>query len=110
MIDDTLRKMEQRLDAAKAMKSEDREALRDLLAELKVEVEQLSGDEAEQADSIAGFAEASAREAVREQQDPALFDTAITGLKQSVERFEVSHPSLTGVVNRICHALADLGI
>lgn len=110
MIEDTLQKMEARLERAQSMTPENREALKTLLAELRAEIAELGEDDAEPADSIAGFAEASTREAIREQPDADLLDVSLTGLQKSVRRFEVSHPRLTGVVNRICHALADLGI
>lgn len=66
--------------------------------------------QAEQAESIAGFTESGAREALRSQPDPELLDTSLDGLRKSVREFEASHPKLTEVVNAICHQLSNLGI
>jgi len=70
----------------------------------------LSKTHAEQAESIAGFTEVSAREATREQQNPQLLKLSLEGLNSSVEEFENSHPKLVHIVNSISTTLANLGI
>jgi Mg2+ and Co2+ transporter CorA len=110
MIKDTLDKIEQRLVKSAAMKPENKDAIRELLGELREEISELAETRGEQADSIAGFVESSTREATREEQDPELLDLSLKGLQQSIREFEVSHPRLTGVVNRIFTALSDMGI
>ncbi|MDF3129918.1 DUF4404 family protein [Kiritimatiellaeota bacterium B1221] len=108
MIEDTLLKLENRLKASKNLNAENRLALQKLVSELRQEIDQLDDDD--QAESIAGFTETSAREALREQQDQDLLDVALDGLQKSTREFEASYPKLTAVVNNICHQLSNLGI
>lgn len=110
MIHETLKKIDARLAASPTLSGENREALEALLSELRHEIDQLKGDRAEEAESLAAFTEAGAREALRAQQDPDLLDLSLTGMRRSVRHFEVSHPQLTQVVNGICQQLSNLGI
>lgn len=110
MIHDTLQKIEARLAVSTTLSGENREALEDLLRELRTEIDALDDERTEEAESIAAFTESSAREALRESQDPDLLDASISGLQKSVRHFEASHPKLTQVVNGICHQLSNLGI
>ncbi|MGA0333130.1 MAG: DUF4404 family protein [Kiritimatiellia bacterium] len=108
MIEDTLQKLEARLENAQHLSEENRSALTSLIQELRREIDMLDDDD--RAESIAGFTETSAREALRREQDQDLLDVALDGLQKSARDFEVSHPTLTGVVNAICHQLSNLGI
>lgn len=110
MIEDTLAKIEARLNSAEAIPAEKRRELQQLLATLKAEVGKLSKTHAEQAASIAGFTEVSAHEATRAHQNPQLLKTSLSGLTSSVEEFEKSHPKLVEIVNSISNILANLGI
>lgn len=110
MINDTLAKIEARLQNADALTDEKRRELHELLTKLKSEVADLSTTHSEQAESIAGFTEMSAHEATREQQNPRLLELSLKGLKSSVDEFEKSHPQLVQVVNAISNALSNLGI
>ncbi len=110
MIHNTLQKIESRLAASSTLSAETRGALEALLRDLRREIDSLEGDRAEEAESIAAFTEASAREALRDQQDQDLLDLSIHGLHRSVRHFEASHPKLTQVVNGICQQLSNLGI
>src|SRR5579884_2379413 len=101
MIEDTLAKIEARLQHADAIPDDKRRELQQLLATLKTEVADLSKTHGEQAESIAGFTELSAREATREQQDPRLLELSLQGLSSSVQEFERSHPKLVQIVNAI---------
>lgn len=110
MIEDTLAKIEARLQHADSVSDEKRRELQQLVATLKTEVGELSKTHAEQAESIAGFTELSAREATREQQNPRLLQLSLEGLGSSVEEFERSHPKLVQIVNAISQSLSNLGI
>jgi hypothetical protein len=110
MIEDTIAKIEARLQNADALPNEKRVELQQLLATLKSEVAKLSRTHAEQAESIAGFADISTHEATREQQNPELLKLSLNGLTSSVEEFEKSHPKLVQIVNSISTALSNLGI
>lgn len=110
MIEDTIAKIEARLQSTEALKDDKRAELQQLLAKLKAEVAALSKTHAEQAESIAGFTEISTREATRETQNPQSLKLSLDGLKSSVEEFESSHPKLVQIVNTISKTLSDLGI
>jgi prefoldin subunit 5 len=110
MIEDTLKQIEARIGGAESVSEERRRELLQLVATLKTEVAELSQSHGEQAQSIAGFAQVSAHEATREQQNPQLLRLSLQGLTQSVEGFEQSHPALARVVNNISQTLANLGI
>lgn len=108
MIDDTITKIQRRLEQSAHLAPEKRQELLDLIAQLKTEIAGVS--DADQVRSIAGFAEMSAHEATRVERRPETMKTAISGLESTVQGFEAAHPQLTAVVNRIAHALSSLGI
>jgi len=110
MIEDTIGKIEAKIQSADTIKEERRQELLQLLGTLKSEVGQLSKTHGEQAESIAGFTELSAHEATRMEQNPELLDLSLKGLSSSVAGFEESHPKLVRIVNAISHTLSNLGI
>jgi len=110
MLQDTISKIEGRIQNAAALDDGHRAELLKLLGQLKTEVTSLSATHGEQAESIASLAEVSAREATRESKNPQVLRHSIGGLQSSVEEFETSHPGLAGVVNRIASLLANMGI
>ena len=110
MINETIAKIEERLQNNAALSPEQRADLLRLLTTLKAEMGNLSADEPEKAQSIAGFTAVSTHEAMREQRNPELVDLSLKGLAQSVHGFEDSHPKLVQVVNSICTTLSNLGI
>lgn len=110
MIEDTIRKIEARLQGAEAVPEDRRAELLQLVATLKGEIEQLSQTHSEDAQSIAGFAELSAYEATRSTQNPELLRLSLQGLDSSVGEFEKSHPQLVRIVNSISQTLSNLGI
>ncbi len=110
MMQETISKIEERLRQTSALKDENREELLKLLGELKSQITDLSETHQEQAESIAGFAEISAREATRTAQNPALLKHSLQGLRKSVSEVEESHPKLVAVVNRLAGMLANMGI
>lgn len=110
MIEDTIGKIESRIQGADSIKEDRRQELLHLLATLKSEVADLSKTHGEQAQSIAGFAEVSAHEATRSEQNPQLLKLSLQGLTSSVEELEESHPRLVQLVNTISNTLSNLGI
>ncbi len=110
MIQDTIQKIETRLQDADNLSPDARTELTTLLGELKSEVAQITDSHADQARSIAGFADLSTHEAVRKETNADALNHSLGGLKSSVDEFEQSHPQLVSVVNRICTALSNLGI
>jgi len=110
MLQDTISKIEGRIQNSAALGGEHRAELLKLLGELKSEITELSKTHHEQAESIASFAELSAREATRASKNPQVLQHSIGGLQSSVGEFETSHPQLAAVVNRIASVLANMGI
>lgn len=110
MIEDTIKKIEARIQSAEAVKDDRRQELLQLLGTLKSEVGELSKTHSEQAQSIAGFAEVSTHEAMRKEQNPDLLKLSLDGLSSSVSELEKSHPQLVQIVNAISNILANLGI
>lgn len=110
MIDDTISKIEAKLKDAGSLTDQTKGELSGLLSQLKTEINELSKTHADEAQSIAGFAQTSTHEAIREEKNPQLLELSLEGLAKSVDGFEKSHPSLVQLVNRICTALSNLGI
>jgi archaellum component FlaC len=110
MIEDTIGKLEAKIQSAESIKEERRSELAQLLSTLKTEVAALSKTHEEQAQSIAGFAELSTHEATRAEQNPRLLKLSLEGLSSSVEELEKTHPRLVQIVNAISHTLSNLGI
>lgn len=110
MIEETIGRIEERLQNAGAVPPETRAELIRLLGTLKTEVEQLSKTQADKAQSIAGFAAVSAHEATRAERNPELLQLSLRGLSSAVEEFEKTHPKLAQIVNSISTTLSNLGI
>ena len=110
MIEDTIGKIEDRIRSTEAVQEDRRHELLQLLGTLKSEVAGLSRTHKEQAESIAGFAEVSTREAIRTSQNPDLLKLSLQGLGSSVSEFEKTHPRLVQIVNSISQTLSNLGI
>ena len=110
MIDDRIQNIEARLRGATSVPEATKAELLELLAALKKEIAALPETHSEQAASIASFADVSAHEATRSEKKPQLAEVALKGLTASVEEFEVTHPTLTQVVNKIAFILSNMGI
>jgi hypothetical protein len=110
MIKETITSIEEKLAKDPAVPEAKRQELIDLLSILRSEVDELAKTHTEQAESISHFARASAHEATRKQKDPQLLKLSLKGLTSSAEGFEVSHPELVEIVNRISHILSNMGI
>lgn len=110
MLEDTLSKLEARIQNAGNLRDENRQELLQLISQLKAEVSGLSKTHQEQAESIASFAELSTHEATRETRNPETLKYSTAGLTSSVDEFEKTHPQLVAVVNRIATTLANMGI
>ena len=110
MAQNTIEKIEEKIRTNKSLIQSDKTQLLNLLATLKPEMEKFSKDQAEHAESVAGFIECSTHEALRQQKNPTLLKIAVDGLSASVKGFEASHPQLVENVNYIASALANIGI
>ena len=110
MIQDQIAQIEQKLEQAGELSPQSRAELLALLADLKIEIRELSKTNLESAHQVAGFAAASAAEATRQPRAALELETALQGFKGSVAGLEASHPKLTNVVNQISMVLANMGI
>lgn len=110
MMRETIARIEARLKGAEKMSDDTRAELLALLDELKSEVSGLAESHADEAQSIAGFAQVSAHEATRSERNEQALQHSLGGLEASVAEFEQSHPKLVAAVNRVCQALSNLGI
>ena len=109
MIQDTLKKIEDLVRTAPQASPETKQELIRLVGELSSELSTLERTHQQDAHSIAGFAEAAARQATSER-PPRPDEDARAGLTASVREFETTHPRLTGLVRAIADALAGVGI
>jgi len=110
MLDKTISELEERIKKADSIKSKERTALLKLIGELKVEITSLSKTHQEEADSIAGFTQVAAHEAMRRDPNTGLLHIAQEGLEKSVEEFELTHPTLVNIIREISDVLSNLGI
>ena len=110
MLQQTISKIEARLENAANLKDEQKKELLNLVGTLKREITALEDCDSERAQSIAGFAEVSTHEATRREKNPQLLDLSVKGLSSSVDGFEKSHPDLVALVNRIATTLSNMGI
>ncbi len=110
MIDNRISVIKSTIEEAPNISGETKAELLKQVAALKSEIKTLSETHPEEASSIAGFADASAHEISRTQKNPQLAETALSGLRASIQGFEDSHPDLVGMVNRFATTLANIGL
>ena len=110
MIEDRIEQIQSTIQQAGNIPNERKAELLQLVAGLHSEIKNLSATHEEEASSITRFAEASAHEASRAQKNPQLAETALHGLRVSIQGLEDSHPVLFGVVSRFATALSNMGI
>ena len=83
-----------------------KEDLLDLMRSLKTELKDVKGTHPEKAHNIADKTQISTEKTLDTKADIADLD----GLQKAVGEFEVSHPKLVQLVNRLCIMLSDIGI
>jgi ABC-type hemin transport system substrate-binding protein len=110
MIQETLAKIQARIEKVGSLKEENKAELLNLLSTLESEIAELSKTHFEHAESITGFTEISTHEATRQEPDPQLLKLSLDGLSASVQGFETSHPKLVEIVNAISLMLSNSGV
>ena len=110
MIDATIKRIEKTISETGTITDDRKNELLQLVGNLKEEINNLEEAHQEHAGSIMSYAESSVREATRMQPDNDLLKHSLDGLSLSVRRFEVSHPTLIGVINNIGQVLGNIGI
>jgi|SRR5215831_11303468 len=108
MTDEHIEKTKSAIESAENIPADRKAELLDLLSKLKPAIAKVSETHHEDARSIARLVEASTQETIRTEKKPE--QHLLHELKESVERFEVSHPQFAAFVNQYSTLLSALGI
>jgi predicted transcriptional regulator len=87
----------------------DREKLKTYLEELKDEIEKLEEKDSQAAGRLTELTD-NIEKNLASPEDDEPYDDLIEGIQNNVEQFEVDHPTITGVLNRISTLLSNMGI
>jgi prefoldin subunit 5 len=110
MPDERIEKIKSTVEAADHIPAEKKAELLAVLGKLKPAIAKVAQTHEEEAESISRFIEASAHEAAKKKKHPEGLERLLDKLKQSVEKFEASHPDLTAFVTEYSAVLSGLGI
>jgi prefoldin subunit 5 len=111
MIDEHIEKTKSAIESAGSIPADKKAELLGLLSKLKPTIAKVSETHHEEhAQSIARLVETSTHEAARKNRRPELLEKVLRELRQSVEKFEASHPELVASVNEYSTLLSALGI
>jgi prefoldin subunit 5 len=108
MSDEHLHRAESAVKRAENISADKKVELLGLLSRLKSAIGDVSQKHTQGVQSVARLAEASAREATLKK--PNQLEKALRELKQSVEKFEASHPNLVITVNEFATLLGEMGL
>ena len=110
MTDERIQKIKSAVEAADHISPEKKTELLAVLAKLKPAIAEVAQTSEEEAESISRFVEASAHEVASKKERPESVEKVLHGLKQTVEKFEASHPQLTAFVTEYSAVLSGMGI
>lgn len=111
MSEKTINKIEEKIQNNASIDKSKKAELLELMGHLKIELEQLRQTDSSKARAIADLAETSTQKAFDAMTAVDVSsETPLKELETSVEEFEVSHPRLVRVINRICIMLSSIGI
>src|SRR5436309_16136937 len=110
MSDDRIQKTKSAVEAADHTSPEKKAELLAVLGKLKPAVEKIAQTHQKDAHSISQFIEASAHEVVRKNKHREGLEGVLHKLRQSVAKFEASHPDLTAFVSEYSALLSSYGI
>src|SRR5215472_11538376 len=110
MTDERIEKIKSAVEAADHIPADKKAELLALIANLKPAIAKVAQTHPEHAQNIGEFVEASAHEVARENKRPERLERAVRELKESVEKFEASHPDVAAFVHRYSTLLSALGI
>jgi|SRR5215216_3264899 len=109
MTDEHINKIKLAVNAADHIPEEKKAELLELVANIKPAVAKIAQTHPQDAKTIGQSVEASVHEIARENKRPERLEGAVRELKQSVEKFEASHPDLAAFVSRYSTLLSALG-
>jgi prefoldin subunit 5 len=110
MTDERIRKIKSAVESADHISPEKKAELLDVLAKLKPAIAKVAQTHEEDAQSISRLVEDSAHEVASKNERPESVKRILQRLKQTVEKFEASHPELTAFVTEYSAVLSGLGI
>jgi prefoldin subunit 5 len=110
MTDERIQKIKSAVESADHISPEKKTELLEVLAKLKPALAKVAQTHEEDAQSISRFVEASAHEIAIKKERPESVERVLRKLKQTVEKFEASHPELTAFVTEYSAVLSGLGI
>ena len=110
MTDERIQKIKSAVEAADHISPEKKTEFLAVLAKLKPAITEVAQTSEEEAESISRFVEASAHDVATKREGPEKVERVLHKLKQSVEKFEASHPQLTAFVTEYSAVLSGLGI
>jgi ABC-type transporter Mla subunit MlaD len=110
MGDEQIEKIRSAVEAADHIPAAKKAELLGLLSKLKPAIAKASQTHQGHAEHIARLVEASAHEAAHPERKPESIRKLLRELKQSVEKFEASHPELVAWVTEYSGFLSALGI
>ena len=102
--------IEKKIEATSQIDAKIKENLLDLMRSLKTELADLKENHPNTAHNIADKTQISTEKILTADNKQNELQENIDGLQETVEEFEVSHPKLVQVVNRLCMMLSDIGI
>jgi prefoldin subunit 5 len=109
MTDDRIRKIKSAVESADHISPEKKAELLDVLAKLKPAIAEVAQTHEAEAEKITQFVETSAQEVARKKERPESVERVLDKLKQTVEKFEASHPQMTAFVTEYSAVLSGLG-
>jgi prefoldin subunit 5 len=110
MTDERIQKIKAAVESADHISPEKKTELLEVLSKLKPALAKVAQTHEEDAQSISRFVEASAHEVAVKKERPESVERVLQKLKQTVEKFEASHPELTAFVTEYSAVLSGLGI
>ena len=110
MTDERIKKLQSAVESADHISPEKKGELLDVLAKLKPAIAEVAQTHEAEAERISQFVEASAHEVASKKEQTESVERVLNKLKQSVEKFEASHPQLTSFVSEYSAVLSGLGI
>jgi len=110
MTDERIQKIKLVVESADHISPEKKAELLDVLAKLKPAIAEVAQTHEAEAERISQFVEASAHDVAGSKEHPESVERVLHKLKQTVEKFEASHPQLTAFVSEYSAVLSGLGI
>ena len=110
MTDERIQKITSAVEAADHISPEKKTELLAVLAKLKPAIAEVAQTSEEEAESISRFVEASAQEVASKNERSESLEKVLNKLKQTVEKFEASHPQLSVFVSEYSAVLSGMGI